>query len=256
MKRFPIFHVPHDGDCFPPELMRSVCIPHEDFLRYHDTMRDTAVASLVPDRYRTDEHMIRFPVSRLLCDAERFIGPEEIMERYGMGYCYERAYDGVRIKTITPQLLTATKAYYDRHHEKLDRLCMMHDSLLLIDLHSYADELIPGDLLLQGRRTPDVCIGADSVFTPPELIRIVEGCCHKAGLSVAVNYPYVGALVPNAVLSGRFRGDCIAVMLEIHKRVYLDAQGHLDEDAARPLRSLIEEVAIQGCSCFPDSLDA
>ena len=248
MKRFPIFHVPHDGDSFPPELMRSVCIPNEVFSRYNATMRDTAVTSLVPDRYRTEGHMIRFPVSRLLCDVERFIGPEEIMERYGMGYCYERAYDGVRIKTITPQLLTATKAYYGRHHADLDRLCLVHNSILIIDLHSYSDEIIPADLL-RNQRTPDVCIGADSCYTPPVLVSIAENGCQRAGFSAAINYPYSGSLVPNAVLSGRFRGDCIAVMLEIHKRVYLDKQGRPDERAAARLRGMIEEITAQACGC-------
>ena len=42
-KRFPLFHVPHDGTSFPEELMESVCIPKEQFLSYHERMRDTGV---------------------------------------------------------------------------------------------------------------------------------------------------------------------------------------------------------------------
>lgn len=42
-KRFPLFHVPHDGTTFPEELMESVCIPKEQFLSYHERMRDTGV---------------------------------------------------------------------------------------------------------------------------------------------------------------------------------------------------------------------
>ena len=39
--RTPVFHVPHDGSEFPPELMASICVPQAQFLRYHEKMRDT-----------------------------------------------------------------------------------------------------------------------------------------------------------------------------------------------------------------------
>ena len=251
-KRFPVFHVPHDGNVFPMDLLESVCIPPKEFLSYHNAMRDTYVSALVPERYRNDAHLLRFPISRLLCDVERFIGPEEIMERYGMGYCYERAYDGKRIKTISPSLLNRTKTYYDRHHETLDRLCSPHGRILLIDLHSYADELVPTDFLRQGGTTPDFCIGADETYTPPELISTVEEYCHPAGYSTAVNYPYTGCLVPNSVLSGRCRCDCVAVMLEIHKRVYLDENGRPDISAAARLQDLIGRITEKACAICPE----
>ena len=50
--RFPVFHVPHDGDAFPEELMESVCIPREEFLLIHAQMRDVGVRELVPLRRR------------------------------------------------------------------------------------------------------------------------------------------------------------------------------------------------------------
>lgn len=241
-KRFPVFHVPHDGDRFPAELLDSVCIPMDEFLQYHRAMRDAHVTALVPDPYRRGGHLLRFPVSRLLCDVERFIGPEEIMERYGMGYCYERAYDGKRIKTVSSRLLSETKAYYDRHHRLLDELCRRHRRVLLLDLHSYADELVPEEFLLSRQKTPDICIGADAAYTPPALVRMAEDCCHRAGYSTAVNYPYSGCLVPNSVMAGLCRTDCIAVMLEIHKRVYLDANGNLHKGSAGRLQKLIGHI--------------
>jgi len=83
-KRFPLFHVPHDGTTFPEELMESVCIPKEQFLSYHERMRDTGVLEMVPNAWRNSGNTLYFPVSRLLCDVERFPGPEEPMERLGM----------------------------------------------------------------------------------------------------------------------------------------------------------------------------
>lgn len=56
-KRFPIFHVPHDGWFFPAELMKSVCIPENEFLGYHRLMRDSAIREVVPEPYRDPRHL-------------------------------------------------------------------------------------------------------------------------------------------------------------------------------------------------------
>ena len=166
-KRFPLFHVPHDGTSFPEELMESVCIPKEQFLSYHERMRDTGVLEMVPTAWRNSGNTLYFPVSRLLCDVERFLGPEEPMERLGMGFCYERPYDGTRIKTVSAELRRETLVWYHGHHEKLNRACIEHPRLLLLDMHSFSDDIVPRDRLRSGERTPDVCLGIDEKYTPP-----------------------------------------------------------------------------------------
>lgn len=60
-KRFPLFHVPHDGTTFPEELMESVCIPKEQFLPYHERMRDTGVLEMVPTAWRNSGNTLYFP---------------------------------------------------------------------------------------------------------------------------------------------------------------------------------------------------
>ena len=81
-----IFHVPHDGNTFLPELMSSVVIDAQAFAFHHSQMRDVDATLFAPDI--PGAQMIKFEVSRLLCDVERFIGDGEIMEKYGMGFCY------------------------------------------------------------------------------------------------------------------------------------------------------------------------
>lgn len=110
--RIPLFHVPHDGCEFPEELFQSVCIPTEDFIAYHERIMDKDVHLLIPPEYRTKENACAFRISRLLCDVERFIGLEEVMEQYGMGFCYEKVYDGTIIKQVTSELRKATLKYY------------------------------------------------------------------------------------------------------------------------------------------------
>ena len=221
--RFPVFHVPHDGREFPAELVSSVCIPWEEFRAYHEKMRDTDMRAVIPDSYSHNDSSCVFPVSRLLCDPERFLGPEESMEQYGMGFCYEKAYDGRVIKSVTEELREKTLRYYRAHHARLDGICERHPRILFLDLHSYSDEILPPER--RGGSTPDLCIGTEERFTPAWLKDLVRKHFLRAGFSVAENTPYPGCLIPDAVLSGRADCDLIGIMLEIHRRAYCDENG-------------------------------
>ena len=240
--RFPVFHVPHDGGVFLPELLQAVCVPMELFLRYHDEMRDAGVREMVPKLYRNEEHAVIFPVSRLLCDVERFLGPEEPMENYGMGFCYERVYDGTRIKAVTEELKQRTLRYYREHHARLDTLCALHPRLLLLDLHSFSDAIVPKAQLHPGMETPDVCLGMDTRFTPEALAATAEQILREAGFSTARNYPYAGSMVPNAVLNRNVDCDCISLMLEWNRRAYCINAGTADPEMLDEIRAVIEKI--------------
>ncbi len=241
--RFPLFHVPHDGVSFPEKLMESVCVPKERFLYYHERMRDTGALEMVPPAWRNGEHTLYFPVSRLLCDVERFLGPEEPMERLGMGFCYERAFDVTRIKNVTAELLRETLVYYHRHHERLNRVCAEHPHILLLDLHSFSDEIVPRDQLRRGESTPDVCLGIDDKHTPAELASVAEHCLRAEGFVTARNYPYSGCLIPGDVLNGKTHCDCASIMLEWNKRVYCDERGIPAAGAMDRIRKTIAQIA-------------
>ena len=242
--RFPVFHVPHDGREFPRELLASVRVPEEVFLRYHEKMRDTDMNRAVPEVYRGG-HMCRsFPVSRLLCDVERFPGPEEVMERYGMGFCYEKAYDGTVIKQVTDEIRERTLRYYREHHAWMSTLCEKHPRILLFDMHSYSDEIIPEPMRKKDAETPDLCIGTDGRYTPPELTEIIRKRFSEAGFRTAVNDPYTGCFVPSAVLDGTSGCDFIGIMLEFNKRTYCDEAGKaIPEKLGKIRKILLQTVA-------------
>ena len=241
-----VFHVPHDGTQFPEELLSSVCIPLQRFQVYHETMRDRDAAKMIPEEYRDDDHLVAFPVSRLLCDVERFLGPEEEMEQYGMGFCYEKVYDGTQIKNVTTELKEKTLPYYWAHHAKVDRFCRIYPRIVFFDIHSYSDLIVPASHLRPGHETPDVCIGTDERFTPPELRNVCARIFTEAGFSTAENDPYTGCLVPNAVFGGSGQCDCISVMLEFNKRCYLRADGTSDPEILERIRSCIREAVSAG----------
>ncbi len=240
--RYPVFHVPHDGREFPEELMRSVCVPQELFMKYHEEMRDADISRVVPGAYRGGDMCRTFPVSRLLCDVERFIGPEEVMERYGMGFCYEKAYDGTVIKHVSRELKEKTFLHYREHHEGMDRICSRHSRILLFDLHSYSDRIIPEGFLQENRRAPDLCIGADEHFTPSQLTEIVQKHFTEAGFSISINYPYTGCYIPNTVLSHKSNTDLAAVMLEINKRTYCDKCEKPVPEKLRRIEKIIRQI--------------
>ena len=241
VQRYPIFHIPHDGNWMPDELMTSVCIPQSRFMEYHEQMRDLAVGALVPDPYRNSSHTEHFEISRLLCDVERFIGSEEIMEQYGMGFCYEHAFDGMQIKKVTENIKAVTLSYYQQHHDRMDYLCSKHPQILLFDMHSYWDGIVPADFIIANRPTPDVCVGTDPVFTPSELSSIVCQLFEDAGFSVELNYPYSGCFVPNAALKGE--GNCVSIMLEFHRRAYLNMDNSANEQKILLIRNTLEQIA-------------
>ncbi len=240
--RYPVFHIPHDGYDRPAELMEGVCICEDDFDYYDAVMCDAGAAGFVPRAHYTGSNVVRFNVSRLLCDPERFIGAEEPMEKYGMGFCYERAFDGTIIKNVTEQLREQTLIFYREHHARMDRLCEKYPRILLFDLHSYHDEIVPDAFLQPGRATPDLCIGADNRYTPPALVGILRRRFEEAGFSVDINYPYAGTFIPDAVLAGKSECDIVSVMLEFHKRVYCDEYFTPIGEKQTEIRAVLQSV--------------
>ena len=241
MEKRVLFHVPHDGNCFPEELQRSVCVPREIFLRYHRQMRDFGVRSFIPqsDTY----HSCIFEISRLLCDVERFVGEKEPMEAFGMGFCYERVYDGTRIKQVDEALREKTLAYYKLHHERLDSEALgFRGKLVLFDLHSFSRQILVGKVRVDCRPLPDICIGGDE-YLPKAKADAVIRAFQAAGYSVAVNDPYSGSMVPNAVLSGRADLDLLSCMAEVNKRVYLTPEGRPIPAAVRRIRAVLAALA-------------
>ncbi|MDO4544446.1 MAG: N-formylglutamate amidohydrolase [Clostridia bacterium] len=231
-----IFHVPHDGTAMPSELMSSVCVPMEVFNFYQEKMRDNDVQKMVPLGYES----VCFNVSRLLCDVERFIGEGEPMEKFGMGFCYEKVYDGTVIKVVTPQLKEATEKYYWAHHRQMDGLAERYrKGLFLIDLHSFSDDIVVN--CNETAPFSDICLGYEEKYCGRGFVQLVDDIFRKAGYSVSHNVPYQGSFVPNAALND---GSivCSSMMVEINRRLYRPC-GITDECEIVRLRTLLKQVA-------------
>ncbi|MCR4849887.1 MAG: N-formylglutamate amidohydrolase [Lachnospiraceae bacterium] len=214
-----IINVPHSSTIIPSEELKYFTtknLQHE-----LDVMTD----HFCDDLFDTGERMIRFPISRLVCDPERFRDDsKEIMASIGMGAIYTRCSDGAELKSISPahkeKLL---ERYYDRYHMELENAVQSaldrFDKCLIIDGHSFYDEPLPYELN-QDKNRPDICIGTDENHTPKETEHILKQFFTERGYTVEINRPFAGSLVPLKY----YRKDkrVMSVMIEVNRRLYID----------------------------------
>lgn len=169
--------------------------------------------------------MLCFPVSRLVCDPERFRNDaEEIMASVGMGAIYSACSDGSRLRVISEQhkeeLLSR---YYDSYHKRFEnavsRNLRRYGRCLIIDGHSFYDEPLPYEYD-QDRNRPDICIGTDDMHTPQMVEDKLRCFFENRGYSVEINRPFAGCIVPTRF----YRKDkrVMSVMIEINRRLYID----------------------------------
>ena len=181
-------------------------------------MCDTGVLGLVPPALA--ENVVAFPYSRLYCDVERFRDGSEPMEAYGMGYIYTRDSRGREMFRPPDAHRAEVSAVYEAHHGLLNQrtasILSEHGRCLIIDLHSFSDETV--NRLFGWSDFPDVCIGTEKDYYSEEIVEGICRFCKGLGLSVALNYPYRGSLVPNQYFGKKDTG-IVSVMVEINKRV-------------------------------------
>ncbi len=180
-----LINVPHSATYIPPKEEQYFVTPNVE--------HELAVMTdhYCDDLYNTGHSMLRFPVSRLVCDPERFRDDvNEIMFRIGMGAIYTSCSDGTVLKSLTrdhkEELL---KAYYDTYHRRLDNAVReklrAFGKCLIVDGHSFHDEPLPYEFD-QDLNRPDICIGTDPYHTPEKIERLMYRYFKGCGYSVAV----------------------------------------------------------------------
>ena len=235
-----LLHIPHSSTYLPPHF----------YPIYLNPQQLPELTAATADLY-TDELFIYpaprlvFPVSRLLCDVERFRDPDlESMSRLGMWVCYTHDMQGrplARFDESHVQKVLTT--YYDVHHARLTRLTQQlltaSGQVLILDCHSFPPALPyypPGPC-------PDICLGADSYHTPAYLIETARSFLERRGYKIAVNHPFSGSLVPLAYYQKERRVR--SLMLEVNRRSYCDEKnrklplfGQLQQDLQELMKML------------------
>jgi N-formylglutamate deformylase len=221
-----IIHIPHSSTCIPNDLLGQYILDEKSL---------QAELLFMTDRY-TDELFgdidgsvdVRFPVSRLVVDPERFEDDAvEVMATLGMGVVYE----------VTSHLLPLRRPisseerhqlldqYYHPHHEMLSQLVESElaalGNALVIDAHSFPSVARPYEMNPSASR-PEICIGTDEFHSSPDLVRTAVSLFEAKGFAVELNTPFSGALVPMKFYGKDSRVQ--ALMIEVRRDLYMDEE--------------------------------
>jgi len=239
-----ILHIPHSSTYSPEtfEVLEGVSLEKE-LQRMTDWFTDELfdfeeAAKLV------------FPYSRLYCDVERFRSDRnEVMAKKGMGVCYTQTSHGIELREVSSKEKVFIKStIYDTHHKKLELLAEEEleeqGSVLIIDCHSFSNTPLPHE---DSIARPDICLGTDSFHTPTELIEYVCKYFEKEGLTVAINEPFAGTMVPLKFYGKDKRVK--SIMIEINRKLYLDEKFGRNENFNRIkeiIYDLLKDIAKAG----------
>lgn len=230
-------------------------IPHAsiDTLGYEFLTNIKTEITLLTD-HSTDElfkcsgaKTIIFPVSRLICDVERFEqDAQEPMSKVGMGVCYTHTSDGKPLRSVTmEQRQHIVENYYKPHHKRLFDLVneelKVNGKSLIIDCHSFPAQPLPCD---QNQTTPrpDICIGTDDFHTPNTLIELVVQAFGNLGYSVQLNTPYEGTMVPIEYYG--YENNVHSIMIEVNRDLYKTGLTPLRENISSVLKMLIDSYEL------------
>ena len=253
-----ILHIPHGSITIPEDLRTSFLLEvkalQQELLRMTDWHTEDLFG--VPGLQR-----IVFPVSRLVVDPERFIDEDqEVMAARGMGVIYTRTSGGepLRAPPSPEELTLLIDRFYRPHHRRLSKAVEgaleEHGYALVIDCHSFPSQPLPCDLDQDPIR-PDLCIGTDPFHTPEWLRNATISAFHaeNSGLTIGVNHPYSGALVPLEAWNQDPR--VLALMIEVNRRLYLDEETGQPGDRMPAVQGLISTAIARLVSAFLAHLD-
>ena len=219
-----ILHIPHASTEIPPNEATKLAILGETLAQELLRMTDRYVDELFDPGKRAAR--LVFPVSRLVCDPERFADDAiEPMAAKGMGAVYTMTSDGrvLRSSLDAEERQRLLDRYYVPHHERLERRVKQAldatGHALIIDGHSFPSSPLPCDLD-QAPLRPDICIGTDVFHTPEWLQRTALDAFGDLGWRVELNRPYAGSIVPSSFFQKDARVH--SVMVEVKRSLYMN----------------------------------
>lgn len=233
-----IINVPHSSLYIPEEELQYFEKPK--LIRELVAMTDHCC----DDLFDTGHEMLTFPVSRLVCDFERFRNDEdEVMAAKGMGAVYTRCSDMSLLRNVdNDHKERILHTYYDKYHgifeNLVDHRLESFGKCLIIDGHSFFEFPLPYENDQSGNR-PDICIGTDSFHTPDNVEAELSSFFMSRGYSVAVNRPFAGAIVPGKYYRKNKRVQ--SVMIEINRRLYINQDASI-KDGYEKLKDDINEA--------------
>ncbi len=237
-------HIPHSSTAIPKQYRADILLTDEELQKELLAMTDLYTDEIFP----ADKPRLVFPVSRLICDVERFRNnSDEVMAERGMGAVYInnhqlkplRLFDEVKRDRILNQ-------YYDSHHQEFTNqvrdILERDGNCLIIDAHSFSGIPLPYEMDQNDVR-PDICIGTDTFHTPRELAEKCKRLFESHGLTVAYDSPFAGTIVPLEFYG--INKSVTSIMIEINRKLYMDSRGSKKEyflELQRIIHDVIEQL--------------
>ena len=238
-----VLHIPHSSATIPEEHRSQILLDDEALSRELHRLTDWFTDDLfdVPGCEK-----VLFKTSRLILDPERFTDDaEEVMASRGMGVIYTHASSGGRLRDApSPAYRQALiEGCYNPHHSRLtwavDEALVTHGGCLLIDCHSFPSVPLPYELDQTSDRQP-ICLGLDPFHTAAWLIETAADAFEACGMTVAINRPFSGALVPSKHLGRDPR--VMACMVEVNRAAYMDEVTGLKSASYPAVKATIHQV--------------
>jgi N-formylglutamate amidohydrolase len=238
-----LLNIPHSSIKIPSKYIADYLISSKELMHEKKSMADLYTDELFSGLTKIDS--ITMTVSRILVDIERFTDKNlEPMSRVGMAAIYTSTQNGSRLrnlsKTKSRELLSDI---YRPYHSKLDSLAQdkinKFNQCIIFDCHSFPSQprRYEPD---QNKDRPDICIGSDKFHTPKKLEKLLFDKFKAQGLSVKVNTPFAGSIVPNVFYNKNKK--VVSVMIEINRKLYMDERTFKKKKGFNDIKNKITKV--------------
>ena len=241
MKTEILLHIPHSSYIIPKEYKKLFCISEKELRQEQIKMTDSYTNEL----FNLPFKKLVFPISRLICDVERFRDEkDEEMTKQGMWVCYEKTHTLKKLKVVTKEhKQEILEKYYDKHHQNFEKevenILKKNKNCLIIDCHSFPSKALPYEIYQQDER-PNICIGTDEYHTNKELVKYLKNNFEKLGYSVGINTPFKGAIVPLKFYKKEKRIQ--SIMIEINRKLYMNEETGERNENFKKLKKDIKRI--------------
>jgi N-formylglutamate deformylase len=238
-----VLHIPHASKNIPDEYLKYFTLSKKDLqlelLKMTDHFTDELFNISDPKI-----HQIKFPISRLLVDVERFETDDlEPMSKVGMGCIYEKTHDGKTLKLVKDIKQELINKFYKTHHENfikiVDTKLKQNNKVLIIDCHSFPKYPLPYELNQETDR-PEICIGTDNFHTSEKLRNSFGELFEKSNFIVKYNAPFKGSIVPLKFYNKD--KEVQSIMIEIRRDLYMNEKSGEQNYRFNKIKKTLEKI--------------
>jgi len=238
-----ILHIPHASKHIPDKYLKYFTLSKKNLEIELLKMTDHFTDELFDISY-SNIHQLKFPLSRLLVDVERFEEDElEPMFKVGMGCIYEKTHDGKSLKLVKGIKDELINKFYKTHHENftkiIDAELMKNNKILIIDCHSFPKHPLPYELNQESDR-PEICIGTDNFHTSKKLKNLFSELFEGLNFTVKYNEPFKGSIVPLKFYNKEIRVQ--SIMIEVRRDLYMNEQSGEKNSNFYNIKSDLEKI--------------